>query len=130
MIELVIAGIASLLLGGRKRQSLPPKPFQQFEVSCAEYLQKQGFEAKVTPPRGDGNVDIFVRKDGQPYGIAECKSWGRPVGAAVLKILHATMLQRGYVRGWVFSRAGFSDGAYDYVRAIREEIILVPGVGM
>jgi restriction endonuclease Mrr len=37
------------------------------------------------------------------------------------------MLQQRHVRGWFFSRNGFSQGARNYAKSINEEIALIDG---
>ncbi len=123
----------------KPKRSVPPyrrRPPEQlnlmnateFEEHCAGWLKKQHYRVELTGRGGDGNVDIIVRDPlGLKIGVAECKHHRKPVGAAPLKILHATILQNGVKQGWFFSLNGYTDGARKYRDSVKEKIELLTG---
>ena len=42
--------------------------WRQFEFICAEYFSRNGYDVKVTPPRADGGIDVFARREGGTIG--------------------------------------------------------------
>ncbi len=51
----------------------------EFEKICADILEEQGFETKVTKKSGDQGVDVIAQKDGKVIAI-QCKLYNQPVG--------------------------------------------------
>ncbi len=37
--------------------------WRQFEYLCGEYFRRNGYEVEITPPRGDGGIDVYARKE-------------------------------------------------------------------
>ena len=37
--------------------------WRQFEYLCGEYFRRNGYTVEVTPPRGDGGIDVIARRD-------------------------------------------------------------------
>ncbi|MBD5491446.1 MAG: restriction endonuclease [Lachnospiraceae bacterium] len=55
-----------------------------FELFCAELLEKQGFlDVEVTRGSGDFGIDILAEKDGITYAI-QCKRYNSPVGVETI----------------------------------------------
>lgn len=45
-----------------------------FEIEIAKWYESKGYKAKVTPPSGDGGVDVIIEKDGVKTYI-QCKHY-------------------------------------------------------
>jgi len=85
----------------------------QFEHELAALYERVGIKAKVTPASGDGGVDIWL--DG-PNGrqIVQCKAYGKPVGPAVVRELHGTLMHFRVNYAILASTSGFTRGAIEF----------------
>lgn len=54
--------------------SLRSLTWREFEIACAGLFERRGWGVTVTPPSGDGGVDIVIRKSGAK-GVVQCKHW-------------------------------------------------------
>lgn len=42
--------------------------WRQFEYLCAEYFKRKGYQIEITPPRKDGGIDVFARRNDEIIG--------------------------------------------------------------
>ena len=86
-----------------------------FERELAKLFARAGFKAELTPSSGDGGVDIWLH-EGSKKAIVQCKAHNKPVGPAVVRELHGTLLNWGASRAILASLSGFTRGVHAYVR--------------
>lgn len=88
---LVLWGSVHYLIAKKRRKSCLPDEMEghDFEVFCAELLEKRGFEeVEVTKSSGDYGVDILAEKEGITYAI-QCKRYTAPVGVKAVQEAYA-----------------------------------------
>ncbi len=103
----------------RGTDSMDEMEGHDFELFCADLLQKRGFmDVEVTRGSGDFGVDILAEKDGVTYAI-QCKRYQGPVGVeAVLR----TYGGRGYYErmvGVVMTNQYFTAPAVEAARKLQ-----------
>lgn len=97
----------------------------RFESYCAMLFEKLGYDIRVTPPVNDGGYDIYISKDGIPYGLAECKLYAptskvsRPV---VQKLVGANEIEKA-PHLFVITTSSFTKEAIEYAAYTNVELI-------
>jgi len=86
----------------------------EFELYCAELLEKQGFEEVVpTKKSRDFGVDIFADKDGISYAI-QCKCYSDTVGIKAIQEVYAGRDFYDCMVGVVMTNQYFSKPAREF----------------
>jgi restriction endonuclease Mrr len=89
---------------------------KQFENELASLFRKQGYDATVTPFRGDGGVDIVLHSDAKLI-IVQCKAHKSYISPGVVRELYGTMVNENADEGWLVTTADkFYPGARKFVR--------------
>ncbi len=78
--------------------------------------EKHGFEVELTPPSGDGGLDLYaVRYEsyGKVLTIVECKrnAPDRPVGVELVRSLYGAVEDKGASIGVLATSSSFTAGA-------------------
>jgi restriction system protein len=89
---------------------------RQFEEFVAALYEKHGFEVELTPPSGDGGLDLYaVRYEsyGKVLTIVECKrnAPDRPVGVELVRSLYGAVEDKGASIGVLATSSSFTAGA-------------------
>lgn len=80
---------------------------REFEHLVCLLLSKMGYDVKGTPYSGDGGVDGFLRRDGEPT-LLQCKRVKSKVGEPVLRDLYGTMHAHSAAAGLVVTTGSVS----------------------
>lgn len=98
----------------------------EFEAFCREILQREGFDARLTPPSHDLGVDIELRRR-SGRGLAQCKRLApdHGVGRPVVQRLFGQMQAVQADFGWVLTTSYFTREASDWAEG--KAITLVDG---
>jgi hypothetical protein len=97
--------------------------WRQFEYLVGEFFRRSGYEVLVTPPGGDGGVDVHaVRADGAigpELVLIQMKRYGdnREVGIEAVKALWADVDEAAATRGIVATTSTLAAGAKAYCEA-------------
>lgn len=111
-----------------QRFSAKPTDFEQF---CAHLFERLGFCARVTPPTSDGGYDIELERDGNLWGLVECKCFnpvnhnvGRPL---IQKLQGANEIARA-PRLFFVTTSSFTDEAKAWANQTR--VICIDGTAL
>ena len=97
--------------------------WRQFEFLVGEFFRRNGYDVNVTPPSGDGGVDVrAVRTDGQigpELILVQAKRFGseRQVGIETVKALWADVEEAAATRGVIATTSTLAAGARSYCEA-------------
>ena len=99
----------------------------QFERELAALYNRMGMRATLTPPSGDGGVDIWLDL---PEGkkIVQCKAHRAPIGPAAARELHGTLIHLGAKGAVLASTSGFTRGAREYSMGKPIELLGLRGI--
>lgn len=101
-----------------------------FERFVADLLRAMGYRARVTPPSGDGGVDVLAATDllglEPPIIKVQCKKTTGPIDAPVVQQLLGTLVGSGDERGVFVTLGGFSAGARQIARN-RHDVRIIDG---
>lgn len=79
--------------------------------------------AKVTPPTGDGGVDIIHdRAQGRFLGQVKCYDFKKLIGTDVIQRVHSQMQRQGVEGGFVITTSGFQQSAIEYAREVNIDL--------
>ena len=102
-------------------EQIPVDGFE-FEVWCAEQIQRQGWQIEATPKSGDQGVDIVVRRDGLTVAV-QCKRYTSPVGNAAVQEVHAGRTYIGAKGAIVVGTGGFTKAARNIAAISKVELL-------
>ena len=96
---------------------------EDFEHWVAHQLNKKGWNAKVTPARGDNGIDVIAKKNGKTVGI-QCKRYTGNVGnKPVQEILAAQAFYNLDVLA-VVTTVGYTPAAKELARRTGVKLLL------
>lgn len=89
---------------------------RKFEELVAELYARRGFDVTLTPPTGDGGVDVYVARHdelGTSLSVVQCKRYAarHKVGVALVRELQGTILATGASAGILLTTSFFTAGA-------------------
>lgn len=111
--------------------TLGPKSLRQLRTSEFVRLVGLAFEARgyhvvesgVKGARGEGAIDIELRKDREAH-LVHCKHWrSRKIDVDAVREFHALMTERRAAGGFIVTTGRFSRDATHYVRGISLSLI-------
>lgn len=119
--EPVVTGVRALsaeLVGAISKDpdlvhTLTPRQFEEF---VAALYERHGFQVELTPPSGDGGVDLYAVRH-EAYGrcltVVECKRYAahRRVGVDLVRQLHGVVESLGASVGVLATTSTFTAGA-------------------
>jgi hypothetical protein len=97
--------------------------WRQFEYLTGEYFRRNGYEVEITPPRGDGGVDVIARRAdpiaGPELVIVQCKrhSGANTVSIESVKAFYTDVQERDATRGLIVTTTDFEPGARKFCEA-------------
>jgi hypothetical protein len=94
----------------------------EFEVWCAEQIQRQGWQIEATPKSGDQGVDIVVRREGIIVAV-QCKRYASPIGNAAVQEVHAGRTYIGAKGAIVVGTGGFTKAAHNIAAISKVELL-------
>lgn len=109
-------------------ESLMPEDGFEFEIWCAEQIQRQGWEIEATPKSGDQGVDIIVRRDGFAVAV-QCKRYTSPIGNAAVQEVHAGRTFVGAKGAIVIGTGGFTKAAKSIAAISKVELLDALDIG-
>jgi HJR/Mrr/RecB family endonuclease len=109
-------------------ESLMPEDGFEFEIWCAEQIQRQGWEIEATPKSGDQGVDIIVRRDGFTVAV-QCKRYSSPIGNAAIQEVHAGRTFVGAKGAIVIGTGGFTKAARSIAAISKIELLDALDIG-
>lgn len=109
-------------------ESLMPEDGFEFEIWCAEQIQRQGWEIEATPKSGDQGVDIIVRRDGFTVAV-QCKRYTSPIGNAAVQEVHAGRTFVGAKGAIVIGTGGFTKAARSIAAISKVELLDALDIG-
>lgn len=102
-------------------ENIPVDGFE-FEIWCAEQLERQGWDIEATPKSGDQGVDIIVRRDGFTVAV-QCKRYTSPIGNAAVQEIHAGRTFVGAKGAIVIGTGGFTKAAKSIATISKVELL-------
>lgn len=102
--------------------------WRQFENLTAEFFRRNGYEVTVTPPRGDGGVDIIARREGEVVGpeliLIQCKRYRADRGVTVeqVRAFWTVLTDAGATRGLIAATSRLEAGAREWTSARQYQI--------
>jgi restriction system protein len=109
----------------RSLDDLRALSWQQFEHLVSDAYQRQGYTRFDNGGRGDGGVDVILRKDGQLIAV-QCKQWKIwNVGEPALRDFLGAMTSGKYDRGIFVTVGKYTAAAQKF--AAKNQIELVDG---
>jgi restriction system protein len=98
--------------------------WKRYEEVCMEYLKIMNCNADVTSIGADGGIDIKVKdKNGNIIAVAQCKSWKKPIGVALIRQLYGVMAGEGIKLGIFLTTSVFSPDAIKFAEG--KHLILI-----
>lgn len=98
--------------------------WKRYEEVCMEYLRIRNCAAEVTCNGADGGVDIKIHdKDGTLFAVAQCKSWSKPIGVALIRELYGVMASDKVKYGIFLTTSIFSPDAIEFAKG--KSLILI-----
>ncbi len=94
----------------------------EFEVWCAEQIQRQGWQIEATPKSGDQGVDIVVRRDGFTVAV-QCKRYSSPIGNAAVQEVHSGRTFVSAKGAIVVGTGGFTKAARSIAAISKVELL-------
>jgi Restriction endonuclease len=104
-------------------QDLTRIHWRQFEFLVGEYFRRSGYQVVVTPPSGDGGIDVRASRTDTVVGpemiIVQAKRLGvgRQVGIDAVKALWADVNDSTATRGLIVTTTGLAKGAKTFCEA-------------
>jgi restriction system protein len=99
--------------------------WRQFEHLTAEFFSRNGYAVTVTPPRGDGGVDVIARREAELTGpeliLIQCKRYGAKGSVKIdeVKAFWATLDDTHATRGLIATTSRLELGARRFCEARR-----------
>lgn len=100
---------------------------REFEELCAAIAKGWGYQARAVGESGDGGIDVQMWKNGE-FVVGQCKRYVGTVPIGNVRDFYGAMLHVGAKRGYFFTTARFSNGAYEFVKG--KQIELVDGLAV
>lgn len=104
-----------------KRKPLPMDEMEgaDFEVFCAQLLEKRGFtDISLTKASGDFGVDILAQKEGITFAI-QCKRYQTPVGVKAIQEVYAGREYYDCMVGAVLTNQYFTAPAVEAAKKLK-----------
>lgn len=103
----------------RKSKQMDMMEGHDFELFCAEVLEKNGFtEVEVTRASGDFGVDILAQKEGVTYAV-QCKRYQAPVGVEAVLRTYGGRDYYGCMVGAVMTNQYFTAPAVEAAKKLK-----------
>ena len=104
--------------------------WRQFEFLTGEFFRRNGYTVRVTPPSGDGGVDVIAERldsiTGPDCIVIQCRRYaGTTVTIDEVKAFWATILDSNATKGLIVTTSRLEDGARHYCEARKYR--LTPG---
>lgn len=100
-----------------------PKDWKDLQIRVAKIFSDMGYDAEIEKDlalvRGKVNVDVFATRkilNTEETQIAECKYWTTAVPKTVVHSVRTILSDYGANTGYIISRKGFQEGAYEAVQ--------------
>ena len=97
--------------------------WRQFEYLCGEYFNHLGYEVEITPPRGDGGVDVIARRHLEGVGPelivlqAKRRAGTNTVSIDEVKAFWTTFLEAGATRAVIATTTRLEAGGREFCEA-------------
>ena len=82
----------------------------EYENMCAEILDENGWNTRITSASGDQGVDVFAEKDGESV-VLQCKRYSTPVGNKAVQEAHAGKGFMGTTTAAVVTNSSYTQSA-------------------
>ncbi|MBL1176811.1 restriction endonuclease [Pantanalinema sp. GBBB05] len=105
--------------------------WRQFEYLTAEYFQRNGYQVKVGPGRGDGGKDVTAKKEdgvaGPDLVLIQCKRYSErnPIDIDTVKAFWTTINEEGATKGLVVTTSKLTSGAKNFCEAHKYRLTAV-----
>ena len=97
-----------------------------FEIFCAQLLEREGYRTKVTRVTSDHGVDVLLEDAAGRRGVVQCKRWARRlVGRPVVQQIFGEMMHERAVFAAVLTTSDFTREARDWAQG--KQLRLVDG---
>jgi hypothetical protein len=99
--------------------------WRQFELLVAEFFRRHGYQVQVTPPSGDGGIDVRAHRSSDSLGpelvLVQAKRYSsdRTVGVETVKALWSDINEANATRGVIATTSTLAPGARAYCEARR-----------
>lgn len=107
--------------------------WRQFEFLTAEFFRRHGYLVTITPPRGDGGVDVIVKREGEIVGpdliVIQCRRYARDNSVSLdeVKAFWTTVGEHGATKGLVVTTSRLTRGGRVFVEARKYRLSVVEG---
>ncbi|MDL2301012.1 restriction endonuclease [Lachnospiraceae bacterium OttesenSCG-928-D06] len=103
---------------------------REFEIFVSEFLDKQGYEVKLTKQTRDGGKDLIVVQKsllGEFSIYVECKKYDsqRPINVGLIRELYGTVMADAVTAGLLITTSYFTKDAKDYTEKIKHRMSLM-----
>lgn len=104
----------------------PRRKWRRLEEDVARRFERDGWDARVTPPSKDGGYDVDLWRDGL-RAIAECKLRAKgSVGVGVVRQVYGVMKAERAQHAYILTNTSFTRGAREFAAGART-VTLVDG---
>lgn len=102
---------------------------REFEEMVCEFLDKQGYNVKLTKQTRDGGKDIIVVQKsilGEFCIYVECKKYdtSRPISVSLVRKLYGTVMVDNATAGMIITTSHFTKDAKEYTEQIKHRMTL------
>lgn len=94
---------------------------QEFELFCAQELERGGWRVTLTRPSGDQGADLVAER-GQDRLVVQCKMLGRPIGNRAVQEVVAARSHQHANRSLVASNQRFTASCIELAAANKVEL--------
>ncbi len=107
--------------------------WRQFEYLVAEYYLRQGYRVEITPPRGDGGVDVKATREGGVIGpdliVIQCRRYAdsNTIGIEAVRAFWTTVTEEGATRGLIVTTSRLERGARTFCQARKYRLSALEG---
>jgi len=118
----------SLLKRNRTLKKLKRLSWDDFELFCMEFFEKEGWKVKGNSKKGaDGGVDIWMTKShfgNKTSAIVQCKRYVEtPVTVKVIREMYGLMHEYEVDRAYIVTTSYFTKECYKFVKEKNIELI-------
>lgn len=114
-------------------QELERIHWRQFEYLTAEYFRRYGYQITVTPPRGDGGIDVIAERSDEVIGpdliVVQCRRYAKNnvISLNELKAFWTTIDDYGATKGLIVTTSHLTTGGHKFVEARKYRLSAIEG---
>jgi restriction system protein len=107
--------------------------WRQFEFLTGEYFRRHGYRVEITPPRGDGGIDVIAKRVNEVSGpdlvLIQCRRYAKdhPLTPDEIRAFWAVVDENDATKGLIVTTSRITEGGQRFINARKYRFSAIEG---